>query len=167
MHCAVRASNFPLWNSVEGRPGFIAVGDVKRNAAITESFQALGSGASAGSNRFRHFPAQRPGRYAWTFPSSGSSREVKLLARQPASLMMCPLPSTKWQSGPCGPPFWPLRALPPTPDGRVSIEDQPQNAGLKIIWEWTRPWQRTAKVSKLTKCRIAPILWRLALRAVS
>jgi hypothetical protein len=30
VHCADRASNFPLWNSVVRGPGFIAAGDVKR-----------------------------------------------------------------------------------------------------------------------------------------
>jgi hypothetical protein len=66
----------------------------------------------------------------WAFPCGGSSRRVNSSARQPASLMMFPLPSisgrvvlvvtvaewslwSQWQSGPCGPPFWPLRALPP------------------------------------------------------
>ena len=41
VHCADRASNFPLWNSVERGPEFIAVEKSNANLATTEPFQAF------------------------------------------------------------------------------------------------------------------------------
>jgi hypothetical protein len=73
-----------------------------------------GGGASAGSNPFPVFPraAGRTIRF-WTLPCGGSSRKVKSPARQPASLVVVSAAVNQWQSGPCGPAIWPLRALPP------------------------------------------------------
>jgi hypothetical protein len=50
----------------------------------------------------------------WTFPSRGSSREVKSLVRQPGNPVMFPLPSTSGRVVHVTLPFWPLRALPRT-----------------------------------------------------
>src|ERR1700723_3033225 len=59
-------------------------------------------------------PSRAPDDSLCSFPCSGSSRTVKPPTPQPASLGDVSATINQGQSGPCGPPLLPLRALPPT-----------------------------------------------------
>jgi hypothetical protein len=76
--------------------------------------------SSAGRDYFRHFPAQRAGRFAFVH-----FLRAKLAYGQAAGALTCQpgdvsAAINRWQSGPCGPPLWPLRALPRTSFARFA-----------------------------------------------